>query len=343
MRQIRLEEGKLLDQNGNLIQAGYSTSLVKEYRRGAIKAPKIRIKEWDYYYVGNSKFGVALTIADNSYMGLVTVSVMDFEAGTFINKSAISLFPMGKTNMPQTSKIGNVSVRNRNLDIRFLNDGKKRQLVCKMKNFDKGQDFSCDLLLFNEPSESMVIATPFEKQRYFYYNQKINCLKATGKATVGTKFYNFDKELSFGVFDWGRGVWPYSSTWYWSSASGLLKDGRTIGFNLGYGFGDTSHATENMIFLNGKAYKTEQITFHIPKNEKGKFDYMSEWTFTSSDKKVNLVFTPVLDRASNSNVLIIQSDQHQVFGKFNGTVVCDEEVIEIKDLMGFAERVVNRY
>ena len=343
MRQIKLDEGKLLDQNGNLIQAGYHTSLVKEYRRGAIKAPKLKIKEWDYYYVGNSKFGIALTIADNSYMGLVTVSVMDFVNQTFRNKSAISMFPMGKTNLPQTSKLGNVSVRTRSLDIRFLNDGKKRQLVCKMKNFEKGQDFSCDILLFNEPSESMVIATPFDKPRHFYYNQKINCLKATGKATVGTKFYNFDVEQSFGVLDWGRGVWPYSNVWYWSSASGVLKDGRTVGFNLGYGFGDTSHATENMVFLNGRAYKTEQVTFHIPKNDNGKFDYLEPWRFSSSDRKIELTFTPVLDRSSKNNLLLIYSDQHQVFGKFNGTIIAGDEIIQIRDLMGFAERVVNRY
>ena len=32
------------------------------------------MKEWDYYYVGNDHFGVALTIADNSYMGLDSIS-----------------------------------------------------------------------------------------------------------------------------------------------------------------------------------------------------------------------------------------------------------------------------
>lgn len=32
------------------------------------------MKEWDYYYVGNDHFGVALTIADNSYMELDSIS-----------------------------------------------------------------------------------------------------------------------------------------------------------------------------------------------------------------------------------------------------------------------------
>ena len=48
-----LTTGKLLDENGNLKEAGFSYQLVKKYNRNAITAGKSRIKEWDYYYVGN--------------------------------------------------------------------------------------------------------------------------------------------------------------------------------------------------------------------------------------------------------------------------------------------------
>ena len=51
--QNRLSKGLLLGNDGNLVQAGYSTNLIKEYNRNQIKAPKMRIKEWDYYYIGN--------------------------------------------------------------------------------------------------------------------------------------------------------------------------------------------------------------------------------------------------------------------------------------------------
>ena len=211
-----------------------------------------------------------------------------------------------------------------------------------MKNFFKNYDFSCDIELTDEDKESMVIATPFNKKKYFYYNQKINCMRASGKAIVGGKTYFFSPENSFAVLDWGRGVWTYKNTWYWSSLSSL-HNGKKIGFNLGYGFGDTRNATENMIFYDGKAYKVEQVTFHIPQTEDGKDDYLKEWKFTSSDNKINLTFKPIFDRYDNANVIIIKSLQHQVFGKFSGTIRVDEEVIEIKDLVGFAEKVQNRW
>ncbi|HBP25462.1 MAG TPA: DUF2804 domain-containing protein, partial [Acholeplasmatales bacterium] len=50
MDQKILTPGPLLDEKGNLTEAGYATSLVKDYSREQIKSSQLRIKEWDYYY-----------------------------------------------------------------------------------------------------------------------------------------------------------------------------------------------------------------------------------------------------------------------------------------------------
>ena len=39
----------LLDAKGNIAEPGYAKSLIWKYSRSQIKAPKFRIKEWDYY------------------------------------------------------------------------------------------------------------------------------------------------------------------------------------------------------------------------------------------------------------------------------------------------------
>ena len=54
----------LLDEHGELREPGWSRSLVQQYRRSDIKAPKFRIKEWDYYLVVNKDFAAAFTISD---------------------------------------------------------------------------------------------------------------------------------------------------------------------------------------------------------------------------------------------------------------------------------------
>ena len=73
--QKKLTKGALLDERGQLAEAGYSTSLVKDYSRAAIRAGRMRIKEWDYYLIYNNRFGVALTVADNSYMRRSSLSI----------------------------------------------------------------------------------------------------------------------------------------------------------------------------------------------------------------------------------------------------------------------------
>lgn len=83
----------------------------------------------------------------------------------------------------------------------------------------------------------------------------------------------FDPETATAVLDWGRGVWTYQNTWYWGSASGYV-DGVPFGMNLGYGFGDTRAATENMLLYDGVAHKLDQVDFGIPKDAAGKDDLL---------------------------------------------------------------------
>ena len=341
MEQHLLSNGPLLDEKGNLAEAGYAFGLVKEYDRKKIKGLKSRIKEWDYYFIHDDEFGIALTIDDNSYMGLVSVSVLDFDKEREWTKSYMKWLTFGETGFPSTSKDGDVFTESKKYSMFFQNKNGKRRLVCHMKNVAKGRDFTCDITLSESLDKSMVIATPFKKKKHFYYNQKINLLKVRGYFSFGNLHHQFSKD-ALGVLDWGRGVWKYSNTWYWSSLN-ATQGGHRIGFNLGYGFGDTSKASENMFFYDKEAYKLDDVTFNIPKNEKGKFLFMKDWTFTSKSGDIDLKFHPIIDRYSNTNALVIQSNQHQVFGYFFGTIKVDGKAIKLNHLLGFAEMVKNRW
>ena len=249
----------LLDEKGNLTEPGWARKLLPVYSRSAIKVPAARIKEWDYYLVANDHFAVALTIADNGYMGLDSISFLNFDTDEQTTKSPIRVMPMGKTGLPSTSREGVSAVSGKGYGMTFLHvDGKElgpaRQLLFRMDDFVDGQPIQGSIMLFDEPEDSMVICTPFEKSGHFYYNQKINCMRASGTVTVGGQTYQFDPVDSFGVLDWGRGVWTYSNTWYWSSASGLVD-----GVPFGYGFGRGSAATENVLIYDGKVHKLSHV------------------------------------------------------------------------------------
>ena len=334
------EKIPLLNEQGNLTEAGFAKKLLPVYHRADIKASGLRIKEWDYYLINNGRFALALTIDDNGYMGLDSISLLNFEEGWEITNSPMCFMPLGSRKLPETSAIGNTVAEGKGYKMSFINDGSKRVLTAEMDKFGPAGKLTACVELFDEPDESMVICTPFNDKGRFYYNQKINCLRAKGECTYDGKTYVFDPEESFAVLDWGRGVWTYHNTWYWGSASGAV-DGVPFGWNIGYGFGDTSAASENMLFYNGKAHKLSQVKFNIPGDEK---DFLSPWTFTSDDGRFEMDFVPVLDRASCTDVKLIKSDQHQVFGLFTGKAVLDDgKVIEIKDFPGFAEKVENKW
>lgn len=333
----------LLDGNGNLTQPGYAKRLLPVYDKKAVKGGFARLKEWDYYYFGDAQYGVALTIADNCYMGLDSISLLCFgEEPWQITKSPMRLFPMGRTNLPTTSAFGTTTVVGKGYYLIFKVDGHNRVLTAHMDNFHEGKPIDVEITLDREPEESMVICTPFNKKGHFYYNQKINCMRASGRVVFGEMEHAFAPESAFGVLDWGRGVWTYHNAWYWGSASGLVE-GVDFGFNIGYGFGDTSAASENMLFYAGKAHKLSQVTFHIPQKD-GRDDFLSPWTFTSDDGRFDMVFMPILNRAACTDFKLLKSDQNQVFGRFAGRAVLDDgTVIEVSDLMGFAEKVENKW
>lgn len=340
MEQHLLTEGLLLDSKGNLSEAGYHTSLIKTYHRNMVKAKGMRIKEWDYYHVGNDHVGVALTVADNSYMWLTSATLFDFDQAKELSWSKMGWFPNGKLNLPETSSQGDVVFKKKSFSFEFRIVDGKRHLKAFIKSFNDQKELSVDLVLEKTIKNSMVIATPFEKPKHFYYNQKINLLKASGNVQFGDQ--NLEFKDSYGVLDWGRGVWTYKNTWYWSSMSGIYQNHK-MGFNLGYGFGDTSKASENMFFYDDEVIKLDDVLFDIPMKD-GKEDYLKTWNFTSKDGKINLTFEPILDRHSNSNVVVISSKQHQVFGKFSGSIqVNPKRKIEFKDMMGFAEKVMNKW
>lgn len=331
----------LLKDDGTLREPGWSRKPVQVYDRSKIKAPAFKIKEWDYYLVLSEKneFGVAMTISDDGYIALQSVTLFDFKNKWEHTETILNAFPMGKIKLPSSSSFGKTVYHDKRLDMEFIVTEGKRSLSCNLKNFFEGKDFSCEIELQQPRMDTMVIATPWaENPKAFYYNQKINCMRASGKAVFDGREYIFDPSTDFGTLDWGRGVWTYKNTWYWGSGNGII-DGKPFGFNIGYGFGDTKAASENILFYDGKCHKLDDVTFNIPDS-----GYMEPWTFTSSDGRFEMDFVPIIDRAAKIDVKLIKTDQHQVFGRMTGKAILDDgTVLEVKNLLCFAEHVYMKY
>ena len=330
---------ELLNDQGDLAEPGWSRHLVQKYDRNQIKAPAWRIKEWDYYLVMGKDFAGAFTISDDGYIGLQSVSLLCLgEKPWEHTETGLNTFPMGRLKLPADSSAGETVYEDKRLQMRFSAGNGTRRIICHFERFWQDKPFDCDIVLQQPDMESMVIATPWDKPRHFYYNQKINCMRASGWMEYGGVRYAFDPAADFGTLDWGRGVWTYDNTWYWGSGNADLN-GVPFGFNIGYGFGNTNAATENVLFYSGKVHKLDDVTFHIPDS-----GYMDPWTFSSSDGRFEMRFVPVLDRAAKLDFKLLVSDQHQVFGRMSGRAILDDGTpVEIRDVLCFAEKVHNRY
>lgn len=339
MRSHEVTEVHPLLENGSLTEPGWSRKLVQQYHRNDIRAPRFRIKEWDYYLIMGGDFGVALTISDDGYIGLQSVSLLLLGDNPWEHtETVLNAFPMGKLKLPEDSSQGITEYKDKRLQMRFVPENGKRHLTCHFDNFFEGKTFECDITLQQPDMDTLVIATPWPKKHHFYYNQKINCMRASGYASFDGKTYRFDPEKDFGTLDWGRGVWTYDNTWHWGSGNGIV-DGHDFGFNVGYGFGDTSKASENILFCDGVGHKIDDVTFHIPESS-----WTDPWKLTSSDGHFEMDFVPILDRAAKIDVKVIVTDQHQVFGRLSGKAVLDDgTVLNVKDLLCFFEKVHNRY
>lgn len=333
----------LLDEQGHIIEPGYATSQLWKYDRNKIKAGWARIKEWDYYYIldHSQKYGITFTLSDLGYLGLMAVCWLDFEKGTFDQTDVMIFFPRGKTGFPPNSSEGTVSFKNKKISMEFSTTLPERRLKVSVPKFKMGNEvlpLDCDLTLTQDPSmDTMVIATSWrENRKAFYYNQKVNCMPASGTVTIGNQEFKFNPSSSMAGLDWGRGYWTYKNRWYWGSASGWVN-GKPFGWNLGYGFSDRTVASENMLFYDGKAHKLEDVVFTFDPQ-----DYMKPWRITSNDGRCEMQFEPVVDRTANTNLLLIKSVAHQVFGYFTGVVTLDDGTkLHLDHFLGFAEDVLN--
>ncbi|HTP11044.1 MAG TPA: DUF2804 domain-containing protein [Anaerolineae bacterium] len=328
----------LLTANGQLTQVGWSRqslldcNLENAHFYALRSLQRFRVKRWDYYGFTTPDRFFSTTLADLGYAGQVFIYLIDFAAGVYHEATLTVPFARGIL-LPRNSIEGDSTFDNGKVRLTFRHEEDVRHIAVVWPQF-AGKDLAADVKLHLKPDhESMTIVIPMNSTRRFYYNRKINCLPAEGHLTWGDERIEFRSTDTLGNLDWGRGIWDYRSFWVWASASGFLPDGRTVGLNLGLGFGDTSKATENAFILDGCVHKLGQVDFRYSSQ-----NFKQPWTMSSPDGRLYLVFTPFVERVAKTNLLLIASEVHQMFGRYHGTVVADDgEAIQLNGLIGWAE------
>ena len=336
------EETELLSEDGTLLAAGWARRNVFRYDRDRVRHV-MRRKEWDFYQITNGSLMLQISFANISLGGYASAVLVDLKNGNTL-VSDMAPFVGGKDRyvLPPKGDIPNKVRFQVGKAVFEVDTGMEhRQLLYR------NGDIQCEISM-SIPSglENITTVLPFKgyPDRYFM-TTKQNCMPCRGFLSNGDERWEFTEEDSFCTLDWGRVCTPYALVWYWGNGSGWLTDGsgrkHLFGFEITWGIGDESKATETCIFYDGKAHKFGAVDVEtFPKPDR----YMQPWHFISEDGRFNLTMKPFYDHHSDLNILVMRMHSHQVHGLWSGTVTLDDgTVLEINDFYAFCEYVENRW
>jgi hypothetical protein len=339
--QIEIKEpSNLFNEDGSLVQQGWARKPILTYNKENIGKGWIRIKEWDHFSVLNKDFGFQLTIGDIGYLTQMSYVWLDFSTKKRDGNEIMKFFTKSKLLPSSSLEDSFIEFPTDKFQATIEKKGDNRILTINDPTFlDKGIEGK--ITLYDDPAmDNTVVATGYgpKKPKLFYYNHKVNYMPAKGTITIGDENYSFEPTSSFGLMDWGRGIWPYHTHWLWGSACGLV-DGIPVAFNIGYGFGDLNTHTENIIFYDGKAHKLDEVTFHHEDRDPTK-----PWKFTSNDDRFNMTLTPILPNREKLNYGLIYLDSSLLHGHYSGELILDNgEKIIINEMLGHAEDIYWRW
>ena len=320
----------LLDGRGNQTEPGWARRMVFEYPERRMHARPRLLKEWDFYQIQLGEWVLQVTVGHVSYAGNAAATLIRPATGE--KQSFSRLFPLSVRHMGASPDVPH-TVRCAGKDFAAEIGYRAGETHIAFT----APDTEVDVTLPHDPADdAMVIATPFRKRGQFYLNSKEHFYGVTGQARIGGVTAQAQPGDT-ALLDWGRGVWPFTQEWYWGCGA-MEQDGRRIGMNIGWGFGDLSAATENMFFVDGRTIKLGRL---ITDMDEGEMD--RPWHFRDEDGRMEMTMIPEYDNDTATKLLWVDNRCHQVFGTFSGWIDAPEGRIAFSGLRAFVEHARNRW
>ncbi|AMB59903.1 DUF2804 domain-containing protein [Microterricola viridarii] len=297
-----------------------------------------RNKRWEYWAVTSPTHIVGVTVSSLDYASLHQLWVKDRATGEEVDLVAISPLS-GSATLPGTLGAGPARARTKTLSIDI--DEREAGTADAGRGGTRLRAASARVsidIVAERPTghEGMGVVVPWN-ERLFQYTVKDVARPAHGSVTVDGVRHELTAGESWATLDHGRGRWPYSMTWNWGAASGIV-DGKRIGLQLGGKWTAGTGSTENSLSVDGRLTKYgDELVWEYSTS-----DFLAPWRIRG--EHLDLLFTPEFDRSSQTNMLVIGSETHQCFGSYTGTAV-DENgtVLRVDGVYGWAEHVHNRW
>ena len=297
----------------------------------------MRKKKWNYWCVYGEDLLFSATISHLDYAAVCFVYILDYETQRFYEKQ-ITLPIARNVKMPE-DVLGNLKFTNGHLTVQTVHIQGETHLSVTIPDFDN-EVLHADLhILHPEQDESLNVVIPTSRD-VFQFTSKHHTLPTSGFVKIGDKRYDFNREYSFAVLDYGRGVWPRKAEWNWAMASQRLR-GHRIGLNFGGKWTDGTGMTENAVFIDGAMTKIhEDVLFTY-----NKMNLMEPWSIrTKFSDTVELTFTPFFERTAMTNVRLARTEIQQLVGYFDGRIrLLDGSLLQIRKMLGSSEEYIAKW
>jgi hypothetical protein len=321
----------LCDQSGNLNTNAIGFSR-HPFHICNLKRHWPRKKRWNYWAILSETHLFSVTLSNVDYMGLPFIYLLDFKDQTFAEKTLLKPFGSQCHLGPLTED--DVIFDDPAMPMQMIHVDGGVKIHVESPDFE-GKPLKADFMVhYPKNHETLNVVIPWSKKR-FQFTSKQNTLPAEGTVHWGDKTITFDSSNTFACLDFGRGIWPFESSWNWSSFSTRLDNGDSVGVNLGAKWTDGTSYNENGLCINGILTKiSEDIVFDYDSR-----NFMTPWHLhTTFTDRVDLTFEPFFERHAQTNALFIYSEVHQMFGRFYGTLKPQGgDPIQIDGPIGWAE------
>ncbi len=290
-----------------------------------------RTKRWEYYYVATPELFFSGMVAHVGYLGNVVVYLYDLQRDLLRQQSVNVPLGHGMT-LADHPREGMTGVQTgHGIQLRSCMSADKKRVTVHWPAFDGHDDLDAELsFAWPEAWESLTVVDPLREGR-FAYTTKATCLPATGHIHLGGNDWECEARHAFAEVDWSRGLFENTTLWKWATMSGCSGE-HVVGFNLCNGFHDRGD-NENALLLDGRITKLSGVSFTYDRES-----IMQPWHVTSPDRRVDVTFTPLVDRRSMTDLGIVHSHIHQLVGRYTGQIIPDgSPAIELPGIIGAAE------
>ena len=300
-----------------------------------------RNKRWDYWAVLAGDVVMSVTYADVDYLGIADVWWADLTDHSSGGRSVMVPLARG-LHLPEVPGTAPLELRRSSLDLSITDDTDgTTHLRAAWTGSDGVPGRMAVAVELPEGHESLNVVIPWN-ERQFQFTSKHQARPATGELVVGDRVWVIggDAGPAWGVLDVGRGRWPYSTRWNWGGGAGVADDGSVVGLQLGGKWTVGTGATENGVLVDGVLTKLGNELV---------WDYdwdapMAPWRVADPGGQLMLELSPRHDKHSVTNLGVLSTETHQVFGTWSGSFTTDDgRRLTFDQLQGFAEESRSRW